>query len=135
MKKAVKRTGILILLFVIMSVLYGCANKEVYLEGEWNFVSMIFDGTEMTKDGLEGIEWDVPTLEFTKSEFTLTTFNNPISGTWESVGDSQFTLLVNDLETFDVTMKKNNNRQTLTIRESYNLQKVVDHTMIIVFER
>lgn len=135
MKKAVKRTGILILLFVIMSVLYGCGNKEVSLEGEWNFVSMIFDGTEMTKDGLEGIEWDVPTLEFTKSEFTLTTFNNPISGTWKSVGDSQFTLLVNDLETFDVTMKKNNNRQTLTIRESYNLQKVVDHTMIIVFER
>lgn len=135
MKKAVKRTGILILLFVIMSVLYGCGNKEVSLEGEWNFVSMIFDGTEMTKDGLEGIEWDVPTLEFTKSEFTLTTFNNPISGTWKSVGDSQFTLLVNDLETFDVTMKKNNNRQTLTIRESYNLQKVVDHTMIIIFER
>lgn len=135
MKKAVKRTGILILLFVIMSVLYGCGNKEVSLEGEWNFVSMIFDGTEMTKDGLEGIEWDVPTLEFTKSEFTLTTFNNPISGTWESLGDSQFSLLVNDIETFDVTMKKNNNRQTLTIRESYNLQKVVDHTMIIVFER
>lgn len=134
MKKAVKRTGILILLFVIMSVLYGCGNKEVSLEGEWNFVSMIFDGTEMTKDGLEGIEWDVPTLEFTKSEFSLTTFNNPISGTWESLGDSQFSLLVNDIETFDVTMKKNNNRQTLTIRESYNLQKVVDHTMIIVFE-
>ena len=135
MKKAVKRTGILILLFVIMSVLYGCGNKEVSLEGEWNFVSMIFDGTEMTKDGLERIEWDVPTLEFTKSEFTLTTFNNPISGTWESLGDSQFSLLVNDIETFDVTMKKNNNRQILTIRESYNLQKVVDHTMIIVFER
>lgn len=130
----IRRIGILIILIVI-SFLYGCGSKTYSLEDNWQFVSLLFDGTEVTADELEATGSDVPTLICTKNEFELKAFDNPISGTWESSGDKQYSFIVDDAETFVATLKiGENNKKILTITLSYEAQKATGGSMTIVFE-
>ena len=104
MKTKVCRIGILIVFIIVNTLLCGCGNESVSLEGEWHFVSMLFDGTEVTPEQLKSIDHDEPSLECTESEFTL-------------------------------TVKVDSNKQTLTLRDSYEVQKAMGSTLTIVFER
>lgn len=135
MKNIVSRIGIIIVFIIVNALLCGCGNESVSLEGDWHFVSMLFDGTEVTPEGLKSIGQENPTLECTESEFTLTALASPIHGTWKSLGDRQFGFYLDDQEIFTVTVKVDNDKQTLTLRDSYEVQKAMGSTLTIVFER
>lgn len=61
---------------------------------------------------------------------------NPVSGTWESTGDKQYSFYVDKADAFTVTLKVGEgNKQTLTLRDSYEVQKLTGHTITMVFER
>ena len=135
MKIKISSIGILIMFIIVNTLLSGCGNESVSLEGDWHFVSMLFDGTEVTPEGLKSIGHDEPTLVCTENEFTLTALAGPLHGTWKSYGDKQFGFYLDDQEIFTVTVKVDSNKQTLTLRDSYEVQKAMGSTLTIVFER
>ena len=133
-----RRFGRLFIFFVICIFaisLYGCGTKDISLEGKWQFESILYDGTEITTEGLKLLDWDLPTLICTKDEFTIDIFDSPISGTWDSSDEKQYRFIVDGEEAFHGILTIENNKQILTLRDTYDVQKALGHTVTMVFTR
>lgn len=81
---------IVCLVFVVLAI-GGCGTKKISLEGvDWQFVSMDYDGTTITVDKLQAIDWDLPTIVFTSDGFVMDNFGKKLQGNWKTVGDNQY---------------------------------------------
>ena len=139
MKKQIRFYGILFIFIVVISSLYGCGEKTYSLEGEWQFVSMIYGEKELTKEIFEASGDGLPALKCTKNEYTLTYFDTRIRGIWESTGDKEYSFFLSDgFKVYSATLKSDkNNKHIMTLRDSDEVQRITDDSdlLTLIFER
>ena len=137
--KKIRCFEMIFIFIVVITSLYGCGSKTYSLEGDWQFVSMIYGENELTKEIFEAAGDDLPALECTENEYILTYFDTRIRGTWESTGDKQYSFFLSDgFKVYSATLKVNkNNKQILTLSESDEVQKTTNDSDLftLIFER
>ncbi len=130
------KTKIQIVACIVFAIfaMTGCALKGVSLEGtDWKFVSMDYDGTNITVAGLNAIGWDLPTIVFTRDNFIMDSFSGKLEGKWKSVGDNQYRLSgTEDSEDdyFEGVLKIEDNKQILTLTVDTG-----ENNVVMIFER